>query len=66
MDSEDLEISLSLLMKDLAEEPEGSHEIFLRLHQVLAGMRAIGMPPPDDLVRLERELEAEFVEGEPV
>lgn len=61
MDEQELEAAVSLLLQELEEEKAAdSHEIFLRLTALLNQMRAFGMPPPDDLVRMERELAEEF------
>lgn len=60
MDRDELEAALSLFLETAEGEPGDRHEIYMRLRQILDGMRAVGMPVPDDLVRLERELEAEF------
>jgi len=38
------------------------HEIHERLRQTLDQMRAFGMPLPEDLVILEKELAAEFLD----
>lgn len=62
MDREELEAALSLFLQEAEGEPVDRHEIYQRLRQILDGMRAVGMPLPDDLVRLEHELEAEFAE----
>ena len=40
-----------------------ANEIYMKLRQTLDGMRAMGMPLPDDLVRMEKELSAEFKAG---
>ena len=61
MDREEIEATLSLLLDDMEGEWGDRHEIFLRIRQTLDSMRAMGMPLPDDLVRLEDELAAEFV-----
>ncbi|NNG02676.1 MAG: hypothetical protein HKM95_01065 [Inquilinus sp.] len=60
MDREELKATLSLLLDDVEGEWGDRHEIFLRIRQTLDAMRAMGMPLPDDLVRLEDELSAEF------
>ncbi len=60
MDAQELEAALSNLLTDVEGEVHDRHEIYLRLSQVLSRMRAFGMPLPDDLVRLEHDLEAEF------
>ena len=36
------------------------HEIYLRIREKLEALKAMGMPLPEDLVRLEESLEAEF------
>lgn len=64
MDEQELEVSLSLLLEDMEDQGADSHEIFLRLDQLFNGMRAVGMPLPEDLVRLHEKLAAEF--GGPV
>jgi hypothetical protein len=64
MDEQEIEVALSLLLEDMEDQGADSHEIFLRLDQLFNSMRALGMPPPDDLVRLHDELAAEF--GGPV
>ena len=60
MDEQELESALSLLLEDLEGEIGGVGDIYTRLTRVLNGMRAFGMPLPDDLVRLERKLAEEL------
>jgi hypothetical protein len=62
MDTEEWQAALSLLLQDAEGELGDRHEIHERVRQTLDGMRAVGMPLPDDLVRLEQALEAEFAE----
>ena len=57
---EQLKLQISLLLTQMQNEPEDRHEIYLQLHEKLNEMKAFGMPLPDDLVKLERDLEAEF------
>jgi hypothetical protein len=64
MDEQELEVALSLLLEDMEDQGTDSHEIFVRLDQLFNSMRALGMPLPQDLVRLHEELAAEF--GGPV
>ncbi|MFN4090946.1 MAG: hypothetical protein ACK4QW_18140 [Alphaproteobacteria bacterium] len=64
MDPQDIEARMSLLLTEMEGEQGDRHEIWQRLKQILDGMRAFGMPLPEDLVRLEDELEREF--GPPV
>ena len=60
MDSKDLEAEVSLLLDEMEGEQGDSHEIYLRVRQLLSNLRAIGMPAPEDLLRLARELEESF------
>jgi len=62
MDRDEIEAAVSLLLDDMEGEWGDRHEIYLRIRQTLDQMRAMGMPLPDDLVRLEDELAAEFTE----
>jgi len=60
MDRREMEAALSLLLDQMEGEQGDSHEIYLRLAQILSQMRALGMPLPEDLVHLEEELAAAF------
>ena len=58
---EALKAELALLLNQMENQPEDRHELYLQIREKLNEMRnAFGMPLPDDLVRLERDLEAEF------
>lgn len=57
---EDLQAELSLLLNQMENQPEDKHELYVLIREKLNEMRAFGMPVPEDLVRLERELEAQF------
>ena len=56
----ELAAAASLLIDEMEGEQGDRHEIWLRLQTTLQQLRATGMPVPDDLVRMEQELEAEF------
>ena len=47
-------------MEQMEGEPGDSHEIFFRLKQILDTFRAEGMPVPENLAKLEAELDARF------
>ena len=65
MDLEDLEAEISIII-DQMEGPQGDyHEIYLRVRQILQQLQSLGMPPPQDLVRLEERLEALMAEEKP-
>ena len=57
---EDLQSELGLLMTRMQNEAEDRHEIYLTIRQKLNELKAYGMPLPDNLVRFEHLLEAEF------
>ena len=59
---EDLKAEMGLLMTRMQNEPEDRHELYLVIRQKLNEMKAFGMPLPDDLVRFEQQLEAEFAQ----
>lgn len=58
---DEITAEIGLLLTRMQNEPEDRHEIYLTLKERLNEMRAYGMPLPDDLVELEKNLEAEFV-----
>lgn len=60
MEEQELENAVALLLEDMQGDVGDAHEIFMRLKQTLDRMRAIGMPVPDDLARMESEMDAEF------
>ena len=60
MDLSELEAELNLLLTQMENLPEDRHEFYLQLRERLAELRAFGMQVPDDLARLEKELEEEF------
>jgi hypothetical protein len=61
---EDVKAELGLLMTRMQNEPQDKHELYLQLMEKLNELKAFGMPLPEDLVALEKALEAEFAEEE--
>ncbi|HUU24329.1 MAG TPA: hypothetical protein VMW68_01995 [Methyloceanibacter sp.] len=57
---EDLKAELALLINQMENQPEDRHELYLQIRERLNEMRAFGMPVPEDLVKFEAELEAQF------
>jgi hypothetical protein len=57
---ERLKAEISLLVTQMENQPDDKHEIYLQLREKLNEMRVTGMPLPEDLLQLERRLEAEF------
>jgi len=57
---ENVQAEIGILMTRMQNEPEDRHELYLQLMEKLNEIRAFGMPLPQDLVDLEKALEAEF------
>ncbi|MFW2392299.1 MAG: hypothetical protein ACN4EH_07920 [Methyloceanibacter sp.] len=57
---DDLKAELALLINQMENQPEDRHELYLQVREKLNEMRAFGMPLPEDLVKFEEELEAQF------
>ncbi len=55
-----IKLEIAQILTEMQNEPEDKHEIYLALVEKLNQLKATGMPLPEDLVRLERELEEEF------
>ncbi len=51
---------LGSLLTRMQTEPEDRHELYLQLMEKLNELKAFGMPLPQDLVEMEKALEAEF------
>ena len=62
MDLDEFEAAIALLLTQMENQPEDRHELYLQIREKLNEMKAYGMPLPEDLVRIEEELEAEFAE----
>ena len=60
MDEQELKIAIALLVDQMEGDLGDRHEIFMRLHQMLDSMRAEGLPLPEDLLNMERTLDAEL------
>ncbi len=61
---DDLEAELALLINQMDTPPGDPHELYLRIFEKLNEYKALGLPLPDDLVRVEKELEKYFAEQE--
>jgi hypothetical protein len=57
---EDIKTKIALLLGEMENRPEDKHELYQQLRERLNELRVTGMPLPDDLLRLEETLEAEF------
>ncbi|HLO23203.1 MAG TPA: hypothetical protein VK193_07265 [Methyloceanibacter sp.] len=59
---DDLEAELALLINQMDNPPENPHDLYLRIMELLNEYKGLGLPLPDDLVRVEKELDAYFKE----
>jgi hypothetical protein len=59
---EEVKAELGILMTRMQNEPQDRHELYFQLMEKLDELKAYGMPLPEDLVALEKALEAEFAE----
>ena len=57
---DDLMARINLFLSEAENEPEDAHQILEQLHMELSQMKATGQPLPEDLVKLEKQLDAEF------
>lgn len=60
MTFENLKAGIALLLDQMGENPGDAHEIQEKLREKLSEMRALGLPVPEDLVDLERRLNADL------
>ena len=60
MDLREIQAAVLELLGEMEGEIEDTHEFYLRLRQTLDSMEAMGMPIPEDLARMEKELGEEF------
>ncbi|MBA1142897.1 hypothetical protein ACWGTI_28135 [Mesorhizobium sp. ArgA1] len=54
---ESFKAQISMLLEEMVNQPEDEHEIQEQLREKLREMRAMGLPLPDDLVKLEKRLD---------
>ena len=56
-DSQEIISSINLLAQEMEHNPDDLHEVHFKLAELLNQLKASGMPLPDDLVRLEKQLD---------
>lgn len=54
---EDLKASISLIMQEITERPEDRHVLQEALREKISELRSMGLPVPQDILRLEEALE---------
>jgi len=57
---EDIKAKINLLLQQMQNQPEDEHELYEMLHEKLNEIRALNMPLPEDLSKLEQQLEEKF------
>ncbi len=57
MPFEDLKVRMRMLLEEMTHQPEDLHELHAEIREELAGLRAQGLPEPEDLADLEKALE---------
>jgi hypothetical protein len=62
MELDEIEAEVFLLLNQMENQPEDRYGLYLKLQEKLRQMQAFGMTPPQDLVALVEELDAEFTE----
>ena len=60
MSFEKLQTEISLLLTQMENQPQDSHELHEMIREKVNEMRAYGMPVPQDFLDLEKRLEASF------
>ncbi len=56
---EALKAQAYMILEEIAKRPRDRHVLQERLRENLAELRLLGLPLPEDLVRLEAELESD-------
>jgi len=54
---ENLKIRLLMILDEATHQPEDLHELQEELREEIAGLKAQGLPVPDDIAELEKKLE---------
>ena len=60
MDIDAIEAEISLLLKQMENQPEDAFELYEQIREKIGEMRAFGLPVPADLLELEKKLEKDF------
>lgn len=60
MPQDDLTMSTQLLLESVEEENADLREAWEQLERILNTMRAEGLQPPEDLLKLEERMKADF------
>lgn len=61
MSFETLQAEISLLLREMENQPQDIHELHEQVREKINEMRAFGMPIPEDFIELEKKLEASFI-----
>ena len=53
---EELKAGIALILEEIEKRPEDRHVLQEELREKIAELRAMGLPVPEDILRLEEEL----------
>lgn len=53
---EQLKAGIALILEEIEKRPEDRHVLQEQLREMIAELRGLGMPVPEDILRLEQEL----------
>ena len=59
---DEIEAQIALLLSKMEDQPENRHEIYFMIHEKLNELRANNLALPQDLLKLEAQLEQEFTD----
>jgi len=54
---EQLKAGIALILEEIEKRPEDRHVLQEELREKIAELRSLGLPVPEDILRLERRLE---------
>lgn len=57
---EEIKARISMLLEQMVNQPEDSHQLAEEVREKLNEMKASGLPLPEDLQALERRLDEQF------
>jgi hypothetical protein len=62
MELDEIQAEVFLLLNQMENQPEDRFGLYMKLQEKLHQMQIFGMTPPEDLVALVAELDAEFTQ----
>lgn len=56
---EQIKAGIALILEEIEKRPEDRHVLQEELREKIAELRGLGLPVPEDILRLEQELEGD-------